>query len=98
MSQMTYKNVVGPKIRTLRHQFNWTQKELARHLRQMGWHITRSALAKIEARLICVSDADLLYFVRLFEVEPDYLFPELDAEENVGVAVRRLLTRERRAD
>lgn len=97
MSQMTYKNVVGPKVRALRHQFDWTQKELARHLRQMGWEITRSSLAKIEARLTGVSDAELLYFVRTFEVKTDCLFPDLDPEENVGAAVRRLLTREQHA-
>ena len=95
MSQATYKNLVGPKIRSLRLQFDWTQEELAKHLRQMGWPITRSTLAKIEARLVLVNDADLLYFVRLFEVEQDYLFPELDREEQVGAAVRRLLSRRR---
>ena len=94
MNQLTYKNLVGPKIRSLRLQFSWTQEALAMHLRQMGWPITRSTLAKVEARLVHVSDSDLLYFVRLFEVEPDYLFPELDRDEQVGTAVRRLLSRE----
>ena len=94
MSQTTYKNVVGPRIRSLRLQFNWTQEELARHLRQMGWNITRSGLAKIEARLVYVGDAYLLYFARLFEVESEYLLPELDPEEQVGTALRRLLARE----
>jgi len=36
MSQMTYKNVVGPKIRSLRIQFSWTQEALAKYLRRMG--------------------------------------------------------------
>ena len=93
MSQLTYKNVVGPKIRSLRIQFSWTQESLAKYLRRMGWKISRSTLAKVEARLIHVSDSDLLYFVRLFEVEPNYLLPEIDPEENVGTAVRRLLVR-----
>ncbi len=93
MSQQTYKNVVGPKIRSLRIQFSWTQDALAKYLRRMGWNISRSTLAKVEARLVCVSDSDLLYFVRLFEVEPNYLLPELDPEEHLGTAVQRLLTR-----
>ena len=93
MSQLTYKNVVGPKIRSLRIQFSWTQEALAKYLRRMGWNISRSTLAKVEARLIHVSDSDLLYFVRLFEVEPNYLLPEIDPEEKVGTAVRRLLVR-----
>lgn len=93
MNAATYKNVVGPKIRSLRRQFAWTQEELARHLRQMGWGITRSGLAKIEARLVHVSDADLLFFVRLFEVEPETLFPDIDRGEHLGAAVKRLLTR-----
>ena len=93
MSQLTYKNVVGPKIRSLRLQFSWTQDVLAKYLRRMGWKISRSTLAKVEARLIHVSDSDLLYFVRLFEVEPSYLLPELDPDEHLGTAVRRLLAR-----
>jgi transcriptional regulator with XRE-family HTH domain len=97
MSQLTYKNVVGPKIRSLRIQFSWTQDALAKYLRRMGWDISRSTLAKIEARLIHVSDSDLLYFVRLFEVRPDYLLPELDRDEHLGTAVRRLLDREQAA-
>jgi len=97
MSQQTYKNVVGPKIRSLRIQFSWTQEALAKYLRRMGWNISRSTLAKVEARLVCVSDSDLLYFVRLFEVEPNYLLPDLDPQEHLGTAVRRLLTREQAA-
>ena len=96
MSQLTYKNVVGPKIRSLRLQFSWTQDVLAKYLRRMGWKISRSTLAKVEARLIQVSDSDLLYFVRLFEVEPSYLLPELDPEEHLGTAVRNLLARGQR--
>lgn len=94
MSQLTYKNVVGPKIRSLRIQFAWTQDALAKALRRMGWNISRSSVAKIESRLLHVSDSDLLYFVRLFEVESNYLLPEVDPEEHLGTAVRRLLARE----
>ena len=93
MSQQTYKNVVGPKIRSMRIQLSWTQEASAKCLQRMGWNISRSTLAKVEARLIHVSDSDLLYFVRLFEVEPNYLLPEIDPEESVGTAVRRLLLR-----
>ena len=91
MNQPTYKNVVGPKIRSLRLQFSWTQEALAEYLRRMGWNISRSTLAKVEARLVLVTDSDLLYFVQLFEVEPSELLPELDPEEHVGTALRRLL-------
>ena len=69
MKQPTCKNVVGPKIRSLRLQFSWTQEALAEYLRRLGWNISRSTLAKVEARLVLVTDSDLLYFVRLFEVE-----------------------------
>ena len=96
MNQPTYKNVVGPKIRSLRLQFSWTQEALAEYLRRMGWNISRSTLAKVEARLVLVTDSDLLYFVRLFEVEPSYLLPELDPEEHLGTAVRNLLARGQR--
>ncbi len=94
MNQLTYKNVVGPKIRSFRIQFSWTQEVLAKYLRRMGWNISRSTLAKIEARLIHVTDSDLLYFVRLFEVEPSALYPQLDPTAHLGTDVRRLLARE----
>ena len=81
----------------MRIQFSWTQDALAKYLRRMGWNISRSTLAKVEARLIHVSDSDLLYFVRLFEVEPSYLLPELDPNKHLGTAVRRLLAREQTA-
>ena len=93
MSQQTYKNLVGPKIRALRHNHSWTQEMLATALCEMGWNISRSTLAKVEARLIHVNDSDPLYFVRLFEVERNYLLPELGPEEHLGTAVRRLLRR-----
>ena len=32
--------------------------------------------------------------LRVFEMESEYLLPELDPEEQVGKALRRLLTRE----
>lgn len=96
MSQQTYKNVVGPKIRSLRLQLAWTQEALAEYLCRMGWNISRSTLAKVEARLVHVSDSDLLFFVRLFEVQPNYLLPELDPDEHLGTAVRKLLARGQR--
>ena len=81
MSQQTYKNAVGPKIRSMRIQLSWTQERLTKCLQRMGWNISRSTLAKVEARLIHVSDSDLLYFVRLFEEEPNYLLPEIDPKK-----------------
>ena len=93
MSQQTYKNLVGPKIRALRHKLSWTQEMLANALCEMGWNISRSTLAKIEARLVCVNDSDLLYFVSLFEVELLALFPKVDPKPRLGTAVRRLLVR-----
>ena len=62
----------------------------------MGWNISRSTLANVEARLVCVSDSDLLFFVRLFGVQPNYLLPELDPDEHLGTAVRNLLARGQR--
>ena len=93
MSQQTYKNLVGPKIRTLRLKCSCTQEMLAQSLCDMGWNISRSTLAKIEARLVYVNDSEPLYFVSLFEVEPLALFPKVDPKPRLGTAVRRLLVR-----
>ena len=97
MMRTICKNVVGPKIKSMRLQLNWTQEELARQLRRMGWNVTRSGVAKIEAQLVHVGDADLLYFARLFEVASETLYPDIDRDEHLGSAVKRLLSRKRAA-
>lgn len=60
--------MIGPKVRRLRFQKGWSQQELAVKLQLAGLDIRRSGVGKIEAQLRRVTDEDLLYLLRVFEV------------------------------
>ena len=76
---MKVVNVVGPQIRKLRYQRNWSQDFLATKLQMAGWDISRSSLAKIESGLVHVDDYRLFYFARVFKVKVTDLLPPLDS-------------------
>ena len=71
-------NLIGPKVRHLRHQRNWSQNDLATRLQVLGMDEgTRCRVSKIEARLVWVSDEDMIYLARAFKVEVGDLYPEM---------------------
>lgn len=71
-------NLIGPKVRHLRHQRNWSQNDLAIRLQILGMgEGTRCRVSKIEARLVWVSDEDMLYLARALKVEVGDLYPVL---------------------
>ena len=72
-------NVVGPQIRKLRYERNWSQNILATKLQILGWDISRSGVAKIESGLVHVDDYRLFYFARVFKVTLTDLLPSLDS-------------------
>ena len=71
-------NLIGPKVRRIRHQLNWSQNDLAIRLQILGMgEGTRCRVSKIEARLVWVSDEDMLYLARALKVEVGDLYPIL---------------------
>ena len=71
-------NLIGPKVRHLRHQRSWSQNDLATRLQLLGMDEgTRCRVSKIEARLVWVSDEDMIYLARAFKVEVGDLYPEM---------------------
>jgi len=69
-------NLIGPKVRRIRHQRNWSQNDLAIRLQILGMgEGTRCRVSKIEARLVWVSDEDMLYLARALKVEIGDLYP-----------------------
>ena len=71
-------NLIGPKVRHLRHQRSWSQNDLATKLQILGMDEgTRCRVSKIEARLVWVSDEDMIYLARAFMVEVGDLYPEM---------------------
>jgi transcriptional regulator with XRE-family HTH domain len=71
---MKAKNVVGPQIRRLRNAANLTQEQFSARCGVLGWRLSRSTLAKIEARVRCVSDAELFVLAKALRKEIDQLY------------------------
>jgi transcriptional regulator with XRE-family HTH domain len=68
-------NLVGPQVRKLRTQRDWTQATLAGKLQLAGWDVARESLAKLEARLRRVPDCELLFLAKVLNVKVPDLFP-----------------------
>lgn len=72
---MPAQNIVGPQVRKLRSAKGWSQDVLAARLQKAGWDIARGTLAKIEARVRCVSDGETQLLARVLKVRIDDLYP-----------------------
>lgn len=88
-------NVVGPQIRKLRYQMNWSQNMLATKLQIEGWDISRSGVSKIESRLVHVDDYRLFYLARVFKVNLTDLLPPLDPSCSIRRAATALISMRR---
>jgi len=71
---MKAQNVVGPQIRRLRNAANLTQEQFSARCGVLGWRLSRSTLAKIEAQVRCVSDAELFVLAKALRKEVDQLY------------------------
>ena len=72
---MPAQNIVGPQVRKLRSAQGWSQEDLTVRLQKAGWDIARGTLAKIEARVRCVSDAELQRLASALKARLDDLYP-----------------------
>jgi hypothetical protein len=60
-------NLIGPKVRRLRHQRSWSQNDLAIRLQLLGMEDgTRCRVSKIEVRLVSFSDEVILWMELAF--------------------------------
>jgi len=74
MEQPT-RNAVGVQIRRIRNAKNFSQQRLASLCSLVGYEITRSTLAKIEAALRAVSDVELFVIATALRVSLEDLYP-----------------------
>ncbi len=79
------RNVVGPQIRRLRVSANLTQDALAAQCGVAGWDVSRGTLAKIEAQVRCVNDAELFVLARVLKCDLTALYPK-----DAGTVLRSL--------
>ena len=55
-----HQNIVGSIIREIREKKGLTQAQLVAKLNLGGWDLSRGTFSKIEARIRCVTDYELL--------------------------------------
>lgn len=72
---MPKQNIIGPLVRRLRVDGGLSQDALAAQCQRFGWALTRSTLAKIEARIRLVNDAEVFLLAHALGVSPEKLFP-----------------------
>lgn len=65
-----------------------TQEDLAGALQRLGWDLARGTLAKIEARLRRVTDAELILLANAFDADVAALFHETELSD-VAEVVRQ---------
>lgn len=69
------QNIVGPQVRKLRDQQGMTQEALAARCNLLGWDLSRATLAKVEARLRCVTDGELRVLADALKAKIEDLYP-----------------------
>lgn len=73
---MSDANIIGPQLRKSRVKAGMTQDMLAARCGVLGWDLSRGTLAKIEARVRCVSDAELWLLAEAVGCELEALYPD----------------------
>ena len=74
MEQLT-RNFVGKQIQRHREAKGLSQQKLAVACSLIGYEITRSTLAKIEAEIRAVSDVELFVFAKALHLKIEALYP-----------------------
>jgi DNA-binding XRE family transcriptional regulator len=69
-----HQNLIGPQVRRLRVAMSWTQEDLAAACQRAGWDVPRSGIGKIESRLRCVTDFELIHLAKVFKCRVGDLF------------------------
>ena len=69
-------NVIGPKIRQLRQEQNWTQEALAARCNVLDWDISLGTLAKIEAQLRRVTDQEVVILAKALRVKIEKIYSQ----------------------
>ena len=72
---MKAHNIVGPQIRRFRSEQDLTQEDFTARCGVIGWRLSRGTLAKIEAQVRCVSDAEVIMLARALKKPIEHLYP-----------------------
>ena len=67
-------NTIGPSVKRIRIAQELTQEGLAARCNLLGWDISRSTLAKIEAQIRRVTDTEVALFAKALHIEIKELY------------------------
>ncbi len=74
------KNLIGERLKELRANFNYSQRDLARELQLTGMDMDKNVITRIETNKRYVTDFELQALKKIFNVSYDYL---IDGKEDV---------------
>jgi hypothetical protein len=94
ISDMTPRNLIGPRLRRLRTKKGMSQQMLAVLLQRHGWDASRGMVARIEGQVRWVSDFELLFLSEALSVSVEWFL----AEPNNLALARKLVVDLQRAD
>lgn len=72
------KNLIGQRLKTLREDRGWSQRDLAYQLQLIGMDMDKNVITRIETSKRYVTDLEIRAIARLFNVSYQYL---IDGEE-----------------
>lgn len=67
------KNLVGPRLKTLRERDGLSQRDLARRLQLAGMDMDKNVITRIETNKRYVTDLELRALAAIFQVSYKYL-------------------------
>jgi transcriptional regulator with XRE-family HTH domain len=70
-------NIIGSAVRQIRESKNLTQEQMVAHCQLLGWSISRGTLAKIESKVRCVTDKEVLLLANVLKIEVNALYDTL---------------------
>lgn len=74
-------NIVGLTVRKIRESKNMTQEQLVAHCNLIGWSISRGTLAKIESKVRCVTDKEVLLLATALKINAQQLYDGLSVKD-----------------
>lgn len=69
------QNTIGPQIKKLREKQAMTQAMLAARCGVLGWDISENGITKIEAKIRCVTEKELLVLAEALKVKLREIYP-----------------------
>jgi transcriptional regulator with XRE-family HTH domain len=80
-------NFVGPQIKRLRRAQGWSQAKLAEQLQLNGLDFGRDVVARIECRIHCVRDKEIIFIARTLGVDVSRLFLSIEHKPLDGLCL-----------